>query len=86
MSFEINYDGQPLKFLKNQDKILIKRILDKIELLRFNPVLHDSKKIEGSKNIAFRIRVGNYRILYRINYMNNKISIFKIDKRNNVYK
>lgn len=45
---------------------------------------HDAKSIAGENNV-FRIRVGDYRVLYRINYQDNKIIIFKIDKRAKVY-
>ena len=43
-----------------------------------------SKTVEGSKSL-FRIRVGDYRILYEVDYRNNLIGIVKIDKRPRVY-
>ena len=33
----------------------------------------------------FRIRVGDYRILYEVDYRNNLIGIVKIDKKPRVY-
>ena len=85
MSFEIDYDRQPKKFLKKQDKQIINRILTKIDnLLIENPVPHDSKSIVGKHN-CFRIRIGKHRALYRINYQTNKIIIFKLDKRPKAY-
>jgi len=33
MSLKIDYDNQPRKFLKNQDKSIIKRIMDMIKCL-----------------------------------------------------
>ena len=41
---------------------------------------HDSR-IEGYKEKLFRIRVGDYRILYEVNHKGNLIGIVKIDKR-----
>ncbi|MBS3135553.1 type II toxin-antitoxin system RelE/ParE family toxin [Candidatus Woesearchaeota archaeon] len=85
MSFEINYDKQPVKFLKKLDKNSVKRILDRIdEQLQNNAVPHDAKRIVGEHNV-FRLRIGDYRALYRINYPENKIIVFKIDKRDRVY-
>ncbi len=84
--FNIEFNNQPEKFLNKCDLTLQRRIIKKLKELAINPVLHDSKKIEGSKNIAFRIRVGDCRILYEIDYEKNEIGIFKIDKRSNVYK
>ena len=84
MIFEVLYSNQAKKFLKKSDVILVKRLFNKIEALRETPVLHDSKTIEGSEKL-FRVRVGDYRILYEVDYKNNSIGIVKIDKRDSVY-
>jgi mRNA interferase RelE/StbE len=76
----ISYSNRPKKFLKKADKILVKRLIEKIE----NPITHDTKTVEGSKGL-FRVRVGDYRILYEVDYRNNLIGIIKIDKRPRVY-
>ena len=50
MSFLIEYDNQPRKFLKKYDKHIVKRILTKIkETLSNNPVPHDAKTIVYQK-------------------------------------
>ena len=84
MTFDLSYSNQARKFLKKADKILIKRLLDKMESLRTKPVIHDSKAVEGAKNL-FRVRVGPYRVLYEVDYKNNSIGIVRIDKRARVY-
>jgi len=85
MTSIIEYDNQPTKFLKKLDNNLAKRIVDKIdETLPNNPVPHNAKSIVNHHN-CFRIRVGDYRVLYRLDYNKNKIVIFKIDKREGVY-
>ena len=71
-------------FLKKADKIIAKRLFEKIEKLQIEPVIHDTKVIEGPKNL-FRVRVGDYRILYEIDYKEKIIGIVKIDKRSKVY-
>lgn len=85
MNFQINYDKPVLKFLKKLDKNISKRILDKIkQILKEDIIPHNVKAIVG-KHGVFRIRIGDYRALYRINYQNKKIVVFKIDKRSKVY-
>jgi len=85
MSFEIFYDKQPEKFLEKLDKHISKRIIDKVDdLLTKNPVPHEAKIIIGEHGV-FRIRVGDYRVLYRINHSEKRIIIFKLDKRSKVY-
>ncbi len=86
MTFFIEYDKSVQHFLEKVNKGIAKRIIDKIEFLLLNdPVPHTAKSIVGEKGV-FRLRIGDYRALYRIDYVKNKIIIFHLDKRSNVYK
>ena len=84
MMFAIDHDKQPLKFLKNQDKHIIQRIMDKIDELSNNPIPHNAIAIVGEHGV-YRIRIGDYRAIYRINYQLNNIIIVKLDKRERAY-
>lgn len=85
MTFSVDYDNQPIKFLKNQDKHIAKRIMDKIdETLPNNPVPHNAVSLVSQQR-CFRIRIGDYRVLYRVEHKSNKIVIFKLDKRPRAY-
>ena len=85
MTFDIFYDKQQKDFLKKTDKHIAKRLMDKIEeTLTSTPVPHNAKTIVG-KHGVFRIRIGNYRAVYRINYEKNKIIVFVLDKRERIY-
>ncbi|MBU4246656.1 MAG: type II toxin-antitoxin system RelE/ParE family toxin [Nanoarchaeota archaeon] len=83
--FKILYSNQACNFLKKSDKVLAKRIIRKIEELGTEPVIHDTKMLEGYKEKLFRVRIGDYRILYEVDYKLNIIGIVKIDKRSKVY-
>ena len=83
---DINYSNQSIKFLKKIDRILSERIINKIKDLSVNPFPSDSKSIKNSKMKLFRIRAGNFRILYEVDYGNNLLGIVKIDKRSKIYK
>ena len=76
-----------LKFLKSiKDKTLLKRISDKIDELEKNPFPQDIERVEGYKDVkVFRVRVGDYRILYFVDYSSSKVYVEKIDKRSRVY-
>ncbi len=85
MTFVIFYDGQPRKFLRKIDKAAARRILDRIDdILIKDPVPHDAKAIVGEHGV-FRIGMGEYRALYRINHESDRIIVFKIDKRSRIY-
>jgi len=47
-------------------------------------VPHGAKAVVGEHGV-FRIRIGDYRTIYRVNHEQNKIIIVKIDKRSKVY-
>ena len=68
--------------LPRKDLIRIQQALKKIQLREFTEL--DIKMIKGS-NETFRVRVGNFRIIFKIS--GNNIYLIKLDKRNeNTYK
>lgn len=69
------------KFLKKQDMKTQDRLLKAIYRL---PDGTDIKKLQGHD--FYRLRVGNYRILYSINNGVKVITIENIDNRGDVYK
>ena len=83
--FEIKLDNQSLGFLKKCDKTLFERIKNKLNELKENPLPHDAKRIVGYELPTFRIRIGKYRALYRINHQETRIVVVKIDHRERVY-
>ena len=41
MMFNISYSNRSKKFLNKADKVLVNRLIEKIEKLRENPIIHD---------------------------------------------
>ncbi len=83
--FEVKYSNQALKFLKKTDKILQQRLLKKFEELQIDPFPGEVKTVVGYKEKIYRVRVGDYRILYEVDHGANILGIIKIDKRPRVY-
>lgn len=81
----VEFSNLSKKFLKECQKDDFARIIGKIEKLFTNPFLSESIKIGGGKNI-FRIRVGKYRILYKVYPDEKYLLITEIGKRGNIYK
>jgi len=82
--FTIVFSKQAAKFLRTAERTVTRRILQKLEGLKEEPVSHDAKKIVG-KDRYFRVRVGDHRILYTVMYESQTILIDRIDKRSRVY-
>jgi len=83
--FEIKLGKQPEHFLAKCEDELFERISNKLEMLKTNTVPHNAKRILGYELPTFRIRIGKYRSLYRVNYKEKRIIVVKIDKREKVY-
>ncbi|MBS3075457.1 type II toxin-antitoxin system RelE/ParE family toxin [Candidatus Pacearchaeota archaeon] len=81
--FEVKYSNRATKFLKNCDKNIAERVLEKIEILRENPIIPETIKVKGEDTL--RVRVGKVRILYIIKGKDNKLLIVKIEKRPHAY-
>jgi mRNA-degrading endonuclease RelE of RelBE toxin-antitoxin system len=54
MMLNVSYSSGSKRFLKKADKVLVKRIIEKIEKLREDPIIPDTKRVEGSKSL-FRL-------------------------------
>lgn len=67
------------------DHKTIKRIINKIETLENNPFPQSSTKLVGTDS-TYRLRVGDYRIIYQINEENKTITIYYIRHRKDVYR
>lgn len=74
------------KFIRSVEEKEKKRLKLKLQSLSENPIPGEAKKIEGKYRNLFRIRVGNLRILYFIDYKNQEIIVVKIDRRSKVYR
>jgi mRNA interferase RelE/StbE len=86
MSFSVQFGPQPTKFLKKLDGLTKDRIKKKLLKLKDDPFPPEVERVEGHKGEkVFRVRVGDYRILYLVRYEDSLIFIAKIDKRGKVY-
>lgn len=83
--YEIVWDSQPRKFLKNLSKEDAIRIIKKVETLKENPRNEGVIKLKGRKE-EYRIRQGDYRIRFLIADGILRVIVIDIDHRKDVYK
>ncbi|MFC1483217.1 type II toxin-antitoxin system RelE/ParE family toxin [Candidatus Margulisiibacteriota bacterium] len=81
--YELVITNPASKDIKPIPKNQLKKICETMRNLLDNPISAKSKKLAGSKR-SYRIRVGDYRILYSIS--NKVITIFAIGHRKDVYR
>ena len=84
--FPSEFSPRVLKEISKFDPVTRKRIGNKIDALEEDPFPKEVERVEGYKDEkVFRVRVGDYRILYLVRYNPNKLIIVKVDKRARVY-
>lgn len=83
-SYRIEWKHSALKELKQLPKDVVARIIRAVGQLPENPYPSGIRKLVGSEN-SYRIREGDYRILYSIVSSTLIIEIIRIGHRKDVY-
>jgi len=73
------------KDLKKIPRDLIPAIFTRIENLQDNPLLRDAVKISGADHF-YRIRAGEYRIVYQVLHENSEITVYYVRHRSIAYR
>jgi mRNA interferase RelE/StbE len=83
--FDIEWKISAKKELRKIDKTEIPKILKEIEALSKEPYPRNHKKILGTEHI-FRIKIGNYRVIYSIENQKLIIKIIRVRHRKEAYR
>jgi len=83
--YSITFARSARKELEALDARIINRLFLKIENLSIDPCPADCRKLTGNKHL-WRIRVGNYRIVYSIDDNKNLVDIIAVRDRKDAYK
>ena len=82
---KITFKPSVEKDLANLSKELVARVLKRIELLREHPFPRQALKLEGSEEL-WRLRVGDYRIIYGVDSRAGLVVIHHVRHRREVYR
>jgi len=83
MNYKVNWDSKTIDFLNKLNPFISKRIIKLIKSFSQNPRTKQFKKLKN-ENI-FRLRAGDYRILFNFDKKTQTINIIKIGHRKNIY-
>jgi mRNA interferase RelE/StbE len=84
MSYSIQFKNSALKELRKLPKAFSEQVAKDINDLANNPRPHGHKKLEGNESL-YRIRSGNYRVVYQIQDKVLMILVVRIGDRKDVY-
>ena len=83
MVYEIKWTLIASKQFGKLDKTIQKRIINRLESIRVNPFLYATKLVGFN---AYKIRVGDYRIILSIEKNTLVILVLKVGHRRSIYK
>ena len=83
MSYSIDWDKKPKKFLNNFQRDIAERILNKLDEVKENPFRY-LEHFEGAE--VYKLRIGDYHFLIDVDFENKILTIQVLDKRGRVYK
>jgi len=82
--YQLSINNSVQKHLDKISYIEVKRISSKLLQLKNNPRPAGCKKLHNEK--GYRIRIGDYRVLYEVDDNKKSIVIYKIAHRKEVYR
>ena len=85
MRYSLEFTASASREFRDLDRQLQRRITEKITALCEDPFPSGSKKLKGRVD-HFRIRIGDYRVIYRIDGKRIVIVIVRIGHRRDVYR
>ncbi|MBI2082990.1 MAG: type II toxin-antitoxin system RelE/ParE family toxin [Deltaproteobacteria bacterium] len=84
MSFRVELESRARREFLELPKEVQKRFTDVIDDLQSNPRPPGAKRLTGLE--GYRIRKGDYRLLYTVDDQNSIIRIYRIGHRREVYR
>ena len=82
--YKVYFKPSAEKELRSLPKNIAESAILKIDILIENPRPRISKKLKGED--SYRLRIGDYRIVYNIDDKNKVITVFRIRHRKDVYR
>ncbi len=84
-SFSLHWRASTRKDLRSLPRVEVARIIAAVANLAGEPLPHGSQKLTGSER-TYRIRVGDYRIIYELRRDANIVEVQRVRHRKDVYR
>ena len=84
--YKITFKNSAYKELERLPKATVRKIVVAIDGLEVDPRPVGVKKLKDSSENLYRIRVGDYRVIYTINDGIKIVTILRIGHRKDIYK
>lgn len=85
MTYQVRINKSAKKELNNLPSHVLDRIIPTIKSLEEHPFPSGSKKLKGIEAKYWRVRIGDYRVIYEVNKGVKIIHVIRIAHRKDVY-
>ena len=85
MAYQVVYQPSAERQLRKLPRALQRRILNKTDTLAIDPLPHGVEKLSGESDL-WRIRIGDYRVIYHLRHKQLLVLVLKIGHRREVYR
>jgi len=85
-NWSLDFTPEAKSDLSKFDKELQRRIIDKLDWLQANFDNIIPSALGGEWVDYFKLRVGDWRVIYKVDWAKNKIIVYLIDRRDKIYK
>ncbi len=90
ISYEVLIDERVEKDLRKVPNHIVEKFINLLNEFENNPIQarsgFDAKQLKGFSGCLYRLRIGDYRVLYSIDNDNRVVRITKVVHRSSVYK
>ncbi|HIJ73059.1 MAG TPA: type II toxin-antitoxin system RelE/ParE family toxin [Candidatus Hydrogenedentes bacterium] len=83
-TYQIEWKSAALRELRRIDRNVIPRIVSAVEALQEDPFPPTTRKLQGTEH-TYRLRVGDYRVIYEVLDKRLIIQIVRVRHRRDVY-
>jgi mRNA interferase RelE/StbE len=84
-TYRIEWKASALRELKGIERQAVPRIVAAVGALADNPFPPGVRKLRGTEH-TYRVRVGDYRVLYEVYHKSVHIQIIRVKHRKDVYR
>ena len=86
MNYTVRLESSAERDMKRLTHDVLRRVDAKLQSLAREPRPRGVAKLQGSEGEGFRVRVGNYRILYTIDDGTRTVSVYRVRPRPTAYR
>jgi mRNA interferase RelE/StbE len=86
LKYEIVLEQQAEKELRNLPVLVLNRIDKRLLAISEDPRSRQALKLKGKEGDGWRVKVGDYRILYVIDDARKQVIVYRIKHRREVYR